>query len=298
MNNHLEDCELVELYVLDALSPDEKSAFEAHLPFCEACQESLEQLKEIVDMLPLTAAPLEPPVGMKKRVLGHVFADNQTINDKEVYAAPTVDALDPMSAEQEYYSAQEPNHKTNIIAMSDISDTRRSLSRWRMLAAGLTAASVILGVYSLELKHDVNGYEGQLSASDQQIRSLKNELVASNNPAEGLQVNEAVKLSPQAKDIIAQGLATVVIDKQGTHLLVQAENLPALKGNQAYQVWLIKGNEPSNAGTFLSRDGTGALYYKFTPGQYDTIAITLEPDARGSKPRGRMILAAPIQPTT
>lgn len=111
-----------------------------------------------------------------------------------------------------------------------------------------------------------------------------------------MQTGEAVKLSPATQDIVAQGLATIVIDSKGTHLVVQAENLPTLEGKEAFQVWLIKGDTPQNAGTFLSHNGTGAVYYTLdSANDYDTVAITLEPDAMGDEPRGTMILAAKIK---
>ncbi|NUU76030.1 hypothetical protein [Paenibacillus xylanilyticus] len=57
-----------------------------------------------------------------------------------------------------------------------------------------------------------------------------------------------------------------------------------------------KGDTPQNAGTFLSHNGTGAVYYTlYSVNDYDTVAITLERDAMGDQPRGRMILAAKIK---
>ncbi|WP_062322701.1 anti-sigma factor [Paenibacillus pabuli] len=68
------------------------------------------------------------------------------------------------------------------------------------------------------------------------------------------------------------------------------------KGNEAFQVWMIKGDTPQNAGTFLSRDGMGAVYYTLdSANDYDTVAITLEPDPMGKEPHGTMILAAKIK---
>ena len=86
----------------------------------------------------------------------------------------------------------------------------------------------------------------------------------------------------------------MVQDDTGTRLVVQASDLPALSGNEAYQVWLIKDGQPINAGTFLSGDGKGALTYTMEPGDYDMVAITLEPDAEGDQPRGRMVLTGAL----
>jgi anti-sigma-K factor RskA len=93
----------------------------------------------------------------------------------------------------------------------------------------------------------------------------------------------------------SKGLATIVIDSKGTHLIVQAEDLPQIQEQQAFQVWLIKDNQPVNAGTFYPQNGKGAIYYTFEPTDYDTVAMTLEPDAHGEKPRGTIVLAAGLK---
>lgn len=95
-------------------------------------------------------------------------------------------------------------------------------------------------------------YAGQLR---QDVDQLQQQLSGGTKPAQELKVDESVALSPAAKDIVASGLATIVVDSSGTHLVVQAENLPELTGTEVYQVWLIKGDTPQNAGTFVSSEG-------------------------------------------
>ncbi|WFR63254.1 anti-sigma factor [Paenibacillus amylolyticus] len=182
----------------------------------------------------------------------------------------------------------------------------RSSRAWRIASAGFAAAALVLGVYAAQLQSQIDSLTQQAagsSATQEQLvqaqaqnAQLQEQLASALEPAQGMQTGEAVKLNPATQDIVAQGLATIVIDSKGTHLVVQAENLPNLEGNEAFQVWLIKGDTPQNAGTFLSRDGTGAVYYTLdSANDYDTVAITLEPDAMGEEPRGTMILAAKIK---
>lgn len=182
----------------------------------------------------------------------------------------------------------------------------RSSRAWRVASAGLAAAALVLGVYTAQLQSQIDSLtqqaagssatQEQLVQAQEQNAQLQEQLASALKPAQGMQTGEAVKLNPATQDIVAQGLATIVIDSKGTHLVVQAENLPNLEGNEAFQVWLIKGDTPQNAGTFLSRDGTGAVYYTLdSVNDYDTVAITLEPDAMGDEPRGTMILAAKIK---
>lgn len=172
----------------------------------------------------------------------------------------------------------------------------------RILSALLAVAIVILGIYSVQLNRKVNELQlqadltttmkQQLQQSEHEASEMQSKLASALKPTQGLKLREAIKFDPASQDIEAQGMATIVVDSQGTHLVVQAEKLPQLQDKEAFQVWLIKGDVKHNAGTFLSHDGTGALYYTFEPGDYKALAITLEPDAYGEQPRGKVILEA------
>ncbi|MEC0228150.1 anti-sigma factor [Paenibacillus alba] len=263
-------CENLEMYAVGGLDPEERAEFELHLQECKECAAELAELIELVDLLPMAADPVQVPEGMKDRVLGHIFGENSAVEVEAPKAIPvkatTTSPIESSSYETEYmagrkYGGTKPNR----------------VKPW--IYGGLSAAVLILGVYSYNLQQD--------------NRDLKSRIALLDRPPEAVQVNNVVTLSGTAQDIVAKGLATIVIDAKGTHLLVQAEKLPELKNNEAYQVWLIKGKDtPVNAGTFLTHNGTGGLYYTFDPNNYDTIAITLEPDAHGDKPRGKPVLAA------
>ncbi|MBH5320243.1 hypothetical protein I6N90_20820 [Paenibacillus sp. GSMTC-2017] len=54
----------------------------------------------------------------------------------------------------------------------------------------------------------------------------------------------------------------------------------------------MKEGQPHNAGTFLVQDGTVALKFTFEPSEYDTVAITHEPDAGEISREGEIVLAA------
>jgi hypothetical protein len=152
---------------------------------------------------------------------------------------------------------------------------------WGYVSLGLAVAVLLLIVYTGQLRGDVD--------------QLQQQIVSGTGPLQGLKVNESVALSPAGDNNSAKGVASIVADTSGTHLVIQAEGLQELTGTEVYQVWLIKGDSPQNAGTFIPQDGNGALYYSFDPKDYDTVAITLEPDDGGETPRGKIVLAAPIK---
>lgn len=254
----------VEAYVLGGLTIEEVKEFEIFLQTSPECKAEVEELTALVNLLPLASEAVPVPSGMKQRILSQVLGQAPAHSREGIEEAASV---------------------VVPIAHATVSAAGRMGRVYRMvMTIGLSAAVIILALYSAQLRRDVHDLKAYIAIVSEPLTASK--------------VNEAVALSPAAKDIVAKGLATILIDSAGTHLVVQAEKLPELKGNQAFQVWLLKGDEKVNAGTFVSQDGNGALYYTFAPNSYDTVAITLEPDAHGKVPRGSVILAAPIKVST
>ncbi|MFD2611804.1 anti-sigma factor [Paenibacillus gansuensis] len=261
-------CDLLELFVIEGLDEVDKAEFEKHLASCASCQEGLAELSPVMDALPYAAEQVEVPQGMKGRILGSILRTEQAEPNPETAAAISdLDDLMPkVTPERPVY---------------EVSAKRTGWSKF--LNYGLAAAALISIFYNVQLK--------------QEISRLETIAAAPEKPVQRLQTNNVVSLNPAVEGLVAKGRASIVIDSKGTHLLVQAENLPELKQNQAFQLWLIKGGEPVNAGTFVSHNGSGAVYYTLSSKDqgYDTIAITLEPDAFGEKPRGNPVLAAKVE---
>ncbi|MBM7567642.1 anti-sigma factor [Paenibacillus sacheonensis] len=317
MVHNAPECDNAEMYALGGLSEEESKAFERHLAGCEACALQVAELKAIVDLLPLSVEPVQTPAGMQDRILGHILGDSAVSNtsNQDADAASDVTAkLTPADSAADAFrestraSDLPPMNEPGPRLQADVGQTRKSQSepelgrepqprqplpaewpkakprRWSVwVSAALAAAVIVLGIYVFSLRDQLSDLRGQLTATTE--------------PPQGLRPNEAVNLSAAAKDIVANGLATIVIDSKGTHLLVQAEKLPQLKGNEAFQVWLMKdGSGVVNAGTFVSRDGKGGLYLTLDRNLsgYNQIAITQEPDAFGQLPRGTAVLSAEI----
>ncbi|QOS76631.1 anti-sigma factor [Paenibacillus sp. JNUCC31] len=323
IERHEEWSDLAPVYVLGGLEAEEVAAFEAHLAHCDSCRQEVRELQEVTGFLPLAAEPVAPPPGMRARVLGNVLGHAQQSAKAKPAApakpeAPAVlqEDLAPQQEAAQPGQGLPPETAVPAARVEEAAQAQpwqpqgraraRSSRAWRVASAALAAAALVLGIYAGQLQGQINSLKQQAagsSAAQEQLAQaqaqnalLQERLASAMQPAQGMQTGEAVRLNPATQDIVAQGLATIVIDSKGTHLVVQAENLPTLEGDEAFQVWLIKGDTPQNAGTFLSRDGTGAVYYTLdSANDYDTVAITLEPDAMGKEPRGTMILAAKIK---
>jgi anti-sigma-K factor RskA len=62
-------------YLLGALEPQENEALETHLEDCERCRDELRWLQPAIDLLPQSISQLEPPPGLRARLLAEVRAD-------------------------------------------------------------------------------------------------------------------------------------------------------------------------------------------------------------------------------
>jgi anti-sigma-K factor RskA len=62
-------------YLLGALNELERQAFERHLASCDECQETVELLRPAANALPGSVEQLEPPPGLKARLMAEVEGD-------------------------------------------------------------------------------------------------------------------------------------------------------------------------------------------------------------------------------
>ena len=72
MSDHARYQDDVGAYLLGALNELERHAFERHLAGCGECQEELERLRPAAEALPGSVAQMDPPPGLKKRLMAEV----------------------------------------------------------------------------------------------------------------------------------------------------------------------------------------------------------------------------------
>ena len=66
--------ELLGAYALEALSPEERQAADAHLATCPKCARTVHQLQAIVDLFPLSVPAIDPPPRVKAQILARIQA--------------------------------------------------------------------------------------------------------------------------------------------------------------------------------------------------------------------------------
>src|SRR5947209_6260931 len=135
--------ELSGAYVLDATTAEERDEAEAHLAQCPNCTHLVEELRAVVDLLPLSVAQIEPPAELKERIFSAIRGKADTA------AQPTLRVS----------ATQQQNHQR-----------RSSWKRWGTQLLGAAAVLLLLllggmGAWNISLQQ-------QLASSQQQVAAL------------------------------------------------------------------------------------------------------------------------------
>jgi anti-sigma factor RsiW len=127
--------ELTAGYALDALDPDERRAYEAHLAECPRCREELKSFWRTTEALAVAATGPEPSAGLRDRILERARAEREVVvplESRRRRAVPVLGAAAAIAA---------------VVALAiglwavqlsgDLDDTRSALERERAAAAVL-----------------------------------------------------------------------------------------------------------------------------------------------------------------
>lgn len=257
MNNEL--CDHLVDYLNGTLSIEETHDFEEHLKTCDDCRE----IVDATGQLPYLSDQAELPAGMKSRVLANVFAE-------EDETGPVVSAAGP--AKNEIGTERAPANPE--LTVTPVTDRKRRRVWWTPVIAAVLLVSLLGNAYA--------------------FMQLQNEQPAPTGPQTAFQ---SIDLQPS--EGFAGGATAAVIEEENgaLNLVVTAEELASLEGDQVYQVWLIEGDNPIPAGAFTTNaNGEGAALFNIDNNteQWDTIAITLEPQPGNELPQGEVVLSAGI----
>lgn len=281
-----EQCEQLIDYFNGQLSKKEQEEFEQHLEACAACKEELEEWKSLSEELPFLSEPVDPPAGMRDRVLGTVLAE-ESVNEPS----------QPVSIEKRPEKKPENNSKKR----------RMIRAPW---IAGTAAAALLISLigngYLLNERQDLAEEAERLEQETEQL-TFERDLLESDYQAllEEEQQEEngvadvllASNLATADEDLFdGQGSATIITENGETELVIQVTNMEQLEGTEAYQAWIIEGEVPVSAGSFtIDENGNGAVSFQLSEladMQIDQIAVSLEPQPNSVQPEGQIVLAS------
>jgi len=204
---------LVGAYVLDAVDDVERAALERHLARCEECAVEVTGLREAVAQLAASAA-LEPPAGLRGRVLTEVARTRQT-----------------------------PPGRTGS------SQVARSGRWWRGVAVGVAACLLVVGggvgVWSMQRRIAVERASTQV-AEQRAMDAERRELAI----REVLAAPDALVRTTRVR---GGGQIVVVASLAQDQAVVVLSDLRQMPADKTYQLWVVERYASDPASTSAPR---------------------------------------------
>ena len=267
-------------YFNDKLCESEKAHVEHELKVSSEYNEALDEIAVLHDILPYSNKEVEPPKDMKKRILSTVIDElNDASTDTES------EPIDNKNHAKKYTQTHQNSHRSSDSTRYD-KDTTQSDNKYRKKKGIRSQIPLIIMAAILLLSLIGNGmqYFNHKSSTKQNTAMINKDK------------SHSMSLKPMTKSKDeTNGHAYVSNNKDNSKLMVEANNIKSTKGNEVYQVWVIKNDKPHAAATLATTNNKGMAVADLSHmniDKEDTIALTLEPSPNNDKPKGQMIMAS------
>ena len=265
-HEHEELREHAALFVLGALTPEERVEFEAHVAGCVECAAEVRSLTAVPTMLAQAVPQIDPSPALRGRVLRSVAA---------VFPRP----------EQ---------------ATPHTGGRAGGFAPWLAAAAALLL-TVVLGGYALELRGRVGALETRLREALARADAGDRQIADARRVAADAESRVAVLAAPDLNriDLTGQPAAPQASGRgywsRSRGLMFTATSLPPLPAGRTYQLWVLTAQTPPISNGWLFRpDSSGRAAAIFeTPVDLPrptAMAVTIEPDGGVPAPTGAMYL--------
>jgi anti-sigma-K factor RskA len=266
--NHDAMHELTGLYVLGALDQAERRAFETHMASCAACAAEVRTLGGVVRALPYGVPQVDPPAGLRDRVLG---------------------------------AAQ-----TRAFQPGPLPDRARTFNPGWLAAAALLVIAVGLGAYAVTLRERIGGLELRLADAVTRLSRSEQQVAVAVRSAETAEARMAVLTAPDVLQVDLAGQKPApqargrAFLSRARGLLFAANALPPLPAGRTYQLWYLRtAPAPPVSAGLLQPDAGGQIVTAFQP-PADTVtpsgfAVSIEPEGGVPQPTGDLYLVGTAQ---
>ena len=254
--------ELIELHALGALPREEALDVRAHLRECAECRAHGEASRRMAQLLRLTPLELDPPAGLRERVLAAARAELR---------------------------ADEPAGQ----ATAGVVRGRLAWLFARPVGRWAAAAAVVPLVLSGWLALQMMTMRAEMEST---TRTLNETWRTAQDATEflGKVVEAGGEMTPLQSTAMAPAATGALYHMPGESkgvLLVQG--LPEPAPGMVYQCWLWRGEERMSGGTFYREDDGRGMLVVNAPmplRSLDVLRITEEPHGGSAEPRGQSYL--------
>jgi anti-sigma-K factor RskA len=248
-------------YALNALSAEEREAFEAHLGESESLRHEVTELADTAVLLGRAIAPIEPPAALKANIMSLIASTPQLPVAPKLVAVESDDTV----SDTRLAPVSVPTEAPVLTPAGQKAQSRWFTKPVMALVAAAAAIGIIVG--GGVLVNTVGDNTAQNQAADQ--------LAA---------INAASDMQQAVSDVAGGGTATLVWSNELQSSAVIVDGLATLPDGKVYELWYIGGDSVARpAGTF-GVDSSGETW-RVLDGEMqagDTVGVTVEP-AGGSK---------------
>jgi anti-sigma-K factor RskA len=282
-------------YVLNALSDDERHAFEVLLDDTsdqhDDTRTEVAELRETALLLAHAARPVTPSAGLRASVLDLIASTPQLApltataptsptadHDTATTAGGAGDDDHERRVERTPAPEMEPSESegARVITPSGAAHRRWFARPVAILGAAAAAAALFFGGGAL-----VEGL-GQSGQQQEQQASGIDEIYAASD------------FQRSVADVSTGGKATLIWSNELGRSAVVVDGMTSLPGDQTYELWYINDDGAVPAGTFdASSDAPATHVLKGEMNAGDTVGITVEPAGGSSSPTSDPVVAIP-----
>ena len=288
--------ELIAPYVLGALDSREKVLMDSHLSTCPTCSLRLREDGEAVAELAFGVPQVEPPPRIKQRLFARIESEASSGRlarlGRNLAGAPTALGRALMA-----YPARAVASSLVLVLifggywfnsrLSQISDDNIEMSG-QLAAAVESDANLLQKVEEMSVNLD-DAVERDVNVMDvvKSQRSLTYEVLRmSATPGTSVRALWGSEPWPSARGMM-------IVSPTGVQGLLLVLDLPRLRGDQVYQVWLMRDGQRYSAGIFTV-DSTGygqAVIIPVMPfAEFRGIRVHISPPGGSQLPEGDSVL--------
>lgn len=246
-------------YVMDAVTPEERSSFAGHLADCAQCRDDVREMREATARLGM-AAVVKPRPELKEQTIRAAMRTSQL--------APVIDDSPPDGG-----SLLSPDARVVRRRWPTGHDRSIRLSVKLALAGAALVAAASTGI----------GF-----AADNMVEQLRHTQRQDHMIATVLNASDAVMLTAR---ITTGGTATLVMSHHEHRLVFTTHGLRPLPSGRAYELWLMgpAGDRPVGMLRFQA-DGMTAPTVVSGLRQGDAIGVTVEPASGSALPSSTVVV--------
>ena len=273
---------LTGAYALNALTPEQRDAFEAKLDESESLRHEVTELADTAVVLGLAVAPIDPPPALKANIMG-LIASMPQLPPLETRAASTADAVASVTdiASRQKTAGGTPVQPSGHLEAPvpvEAPAARKAQSRW------FTRPAIVLAGVAAAVGLIAGGGVLVNTIGDANTQQVQADALAAITSAEDSQ--------QAAADVAGGGTAKLVWSNSLGSSAVMVDGLAVLDSDKVYELWYIDDEGARAAGTFTVGDSGST--WRVLDGEMragDLVGVTVEPAGGSEQPTTDPIVA-------